>query len=191
VIKDVLDEGRLAKARRGCEIAVREMIGRDPQRVGNRGSHRYSFGSSSAHFGVLDEWCAMIDPPPLMKVLECIFGTADFYSTGAGGGDFNTPGSVEYQHLHSDGGGHPDGPWFRDTKLEYRNDGNRHQVAMDAPENPEYRYQTVNIRDLPVREYMVTANYPIEIRLDSDVGHTAHNGATRYDTLAGLARRWR
>ena len=22
-----------------------------------------------------------------------------------GGGDFNTPGSVEYQHLHSDGGG--------------------------------------------------------------------------------------
>eukprot|EP01050_Picozoa_sp_SAG11_P031956 SAG11_NODE_10156_length_851_cov_0.722074_2_plen_156_part_00 len=37
----------------------------------------------------------------------------------------------------------------------------------------------MNIRDLPVREYLVTANYPIEIRLDSEVGHTPHNGATR------------
>ena len=37
----------------------------------------------------------------------------------------------------------------------------------------------VNIRDLPVREYLVTANYPIEIRAGSDVGHTPHNGATR------------
>ena len=37
----------------------------------------------------------------------------------------------------------------------------------------------MNIRDLPVREYLVTANYPIEIRAGSDVGHTPHNGATR------------
>lgn len=29
------------------------------------------------------------------------------------------------------------------------------------------------------REHQVTANYPMEIRLDSSVGHTAHNGATR------------
>ena len=117
-----------------------------------------------------------------------------------------------------DGGGHPDGPWFKDTKLEYHNDGNRKLVALDAPEDPELRYQTcdppsavaqfcrtcsnllqnaqsvrrlnnrtepalcacsVNIRDLPVREYLVTANYPIEIRAGSDVGHTPHNGATR------------
>ena len=30
-----------------------------------------------------------------------------------------------------------------------------------------------------MREYLVTANYPIEIRAGSDVGHTPHNGATR------------
>jgi hypothetical protein len=177
----VLDPERLARARRGCEIAIREMVGRDPLRVGNRGSHRYSFGSACcARFGVLDEWATMIDPPPLMEVLEVVFGTKDFCSTGAGGGDYNTPGSVEYQQLHSDGGGHPDnGAWFQDIKLEHHNDGNRSLVPLDAPENPEFRYQTVNIRDLPVREYLVTANYPIEIRLDSDVGHTPHNGATR------------
>ena len=49
-----------------------------------------SFGSSSAHFGLQDEWAAMIDPPPLMEVLEAIFGTKDFCSTGAGGGDYNS-----------------------------------------------------------------------------------------------------
>ena len=188
-----------------------------------------SFGSSSAHFGLQDEWAAMIDPPPLMEVLEAIFGTKDFCSTGAGGGDYNSeckqrlpsqpffqrgcltqpllttaPGvrapllvprptslsfspflpsacslpapltaglrarfqSVEYQNLHSvsdircreslgvssihnhalcprqDGGGHPDGPWFKDTKIEYHNDGNRKLVALEAPEDPELRYQT-------------------------------------------------
>ena len=31
-VKDVLDAERLAKIRRGCEIAVREMVGRDPDR---------------------------------------------------------------------------------------------------------------------------------------------------------------
>ena len=49
-----------------------------------------SFGSSSAHFGLQDEWAAMIDPPPLMEVLEAVFGTKDFCSTGAGGGDYNS-----------------------------------------------------------------------------------------------------
>ena len=43
MVKDVLDEERLAKIRRGCEIAIRELVGRDPERSGNRGSHRYSF----------------------------------------------------------------------------------------------------------------------------------------------------
>jgi hypothetical protein len=90
------------------------------------------------------------------------------------------PGSVEYQHLHSDGGGGSKGPGtYPDVKLEYRNDGNRYQVAVDAAENPAYRYQVVNVRDLPVREHSVTCNYPMEICKDSEVGHTAHNGATR------------
>jgi hypothetical protein len=35
------------------------------------------------------------------------------------------------------------------------------------------------MRDVPVREHHVTANFPLEICLDSDVGHTAYNGVTR------------
>ena len=92
--------------------------------------------------------------------MEAIFGTKDFVNTsGAGGGDFNTPGSTEYQHLHSDGGGGNKGPdTYPDVKMEYRNDGTRHRLALDAPENPEYRYQIMNTRDLPVREWFVTTN---------------------------------
>ena len=95
-----------------------------------------------------------------MEIMEAVFGTKDFVNTsGAGGGDFNTPGSTEYQHLHSDGGGGDKGPdTYPDVKMEYRNDGTRHRLALDAPEDPDYRYQIMNTRDLPVREWFVTAN---------------------------------
>ena len=192
VVKDILDGQRLETIRRGCEIAIREMVGRDPGRSGNRGSHRYSFGSAPVHFGLQDLWSVLIDPPPLMEIMEAIFGTKDFVThSGSGGGDYNVPGSVEYQRLHSDGaGGGQDGRNGRypDVKLEYLPDGqtfgdwpgaNRRTVAVDAPEDPACRYEVVNSRDLPVREYAVTVNYPMEIRKGSEIGHTAYNGATR------------
>ena len=138
--------------------------------------------------------------------MEVIFGSKEFTpGSGSGGSDFNTPGSVEYQHLHSDGGG--DGGLYPDVLMEYRNDGTRHKVAegrrsptdrssggedrgscgtvppgvvndviTQYPKNPDYRYQVINARDVPLRESGVTANYPIEICFDSDVGHTAYNG---------------
>lgn len=112
---------------------------------------------------------------------KVIFGTKEFTAgSGAGGGDFNTPGSTEYQQLHSDGGGGDKGPdTYPDVKFEYRNDGSRHLVDLEAEEDPEKRYQVVNMRDVPLRESSVTANYPMEICFDSDVGHTPFNGATR------------
>ena len=58
--------------------------------------------------------------------------------------------------------------------MEYHNDGTRRKVALDAEEDPELRYEVINVRDLPVREHFVTANYPMEICLDSEVGHTAY-----------------
>jgi hypothetical protein len=188
VVKDVLDTHRLSTIRRGAEMAIREMVGRDEMRVGNRGSHRYSFGSAPASFGFQDYWSVLIDPPVLMEVMEAIFGTKDFVTnTGSGGGDYNVPGSVEYQNLHSDSGGLPNSQ-YHDTKLEYLPegqvfgpwpDGNRRRVDVDAPEDPANTYETVNGRDVPAREHSVTVNYPFEVRADSTVGHTAYNGATR------------
>jgi hypothetical protein len=188
VVKDVLDERRLSTIRRGAEMAIREMVGRDELRVGNRGSHRYSFGAAPASFGFQDYWSVLIDPPALMEVMEAIFGTKDFVTnSGSGGGDYNVPGSVEYQPLHSDSGGLPQSQ-YHDTKLEYLPqgqefgpwpDGNRRRVALDAPEDPANTYEVVNGRDVPAREHTVTVNYPFEVCAGSTIGHTAFNGATR------------
>ena len=98
------------------------------------------------------------------------------------------------EHLHSDGGGGDRGPdTYMDLKLEYQPDGSRRKVDLDAPEDPALRYeaspltphdpalllypllmvaglvQVVNMRDMPVREHHVTANFPLEILKDSDV----------------------
>ena len=94
--------------------------------------------------------------------------------------------SITSRHLHSDGGGGSKGPdTYPDVLFEYRNDGNRWEVARGDDgiaayeKKPEFRYQVINYRDVPLREARVTANYPMEICLDSEVGHTAFNGATR------------
>ena len=92
VVKDVLDQERLSKIRRGAEIAIREMVGRDPDRSGNRGSHRYSFGSAPAHFGLQEYWSVLIDPPVLSEVLTAVFGTPDYITGSVSScGDYNVP----------------------------------------------------------------------------------------------------
>ena len=57
--------------------------------------------------------------------------------------------------------------------------GRRVKVDPEAPEDPTKKYEMKYMRELPVREHHVTANYPLEIYKDSDVGHTAFNGVTR------------
>ena len=42
-----------------------------------------------------------------------------------------------------DGGGGDLPGTYPDIKMEYRNDGNRYKVALDAEENPEFRYQVI------------------------------------------------
>ena len=102
MVSKVLDEQRLATIRRGCAETIREMVARDPQSAGNRGSHRYTFGTAPAHFGHQLEWATLIDPPRTLAVLSAIFGSDDFHQTAsASGGDFVLPGCCEYQHLHS------------------------------------------------------------------------------------------
>ena len=45
IVKNVLDAERLAKIRAGLEPVIRKVVELDPERLGNRGSHRYSFGN--------------------------------------------------------------------------------------------------------------------------------------------------
>ena len=52
--------------------------------------------SSRWLFTLQDYWSVLLDPPAVMEIMEAIFGTKDFVNnSGAGGGDFNTPGSTE------------------------------------------------------------------------------------------------
>ena len=87
VVKDVLDEARLATVRAGVERVVREIIARDPDRLGNRGSHRYSIGSAAEAFGETAAWSALVDPPPLLEVMAAVFGDEELQCGGCTGGE--------------------------------------------------------------------------------------------------------
>lgn len=119
VVRDVLTPAQVEFLRAGCEAVVEEIVALDPDRLGNRGSHRYSFGSSSVTGGLLHrpEWQMLIDLPTLTPLVTAIFGSPHYVVRGAGG-DFCLPGAVSYQPLHSDLGDHPAG--FTDRRGHLR-----------------------------------------------------------------------
>jgi hypothetical protein len=95
IVANVLDDARLATIRQGCADTIREMVALDPEMAGNRGSHRYTFGTAPAHFGHHAAWATLIDPPRAMAVIAAIFGSEDFHQTSsASGGDFVLPGTT-------------------------------------------------------------------------------------------------
>eukprot|EP01043_Picozoa_sp_COSAG02_P000187 COSAG02_NODE_3_length_74588_cov_108.368430_26_plen_364_part_00 len=149
VIKDVLDEVRLRTVREGVERVVRQIVARDPDRLGNRGSHRYTFANAVAAFGEEAAWAPLVDPPALMEVLAHIFGGEDFVCGGCGGGDFCLPGALDFQHLHSDGAAQQDGR-YGDVKLGVRADGSMfHHHNLDAPEVDGCTYGACGSPNLP------------------------------------------
>lgn len=99
IVANVLDDARLATIRQGCADTIREMVALDPEMAGNRGSHRYTFGTAPAHFGHHAAWATLIDPPRAMAVIAAIFGSEDFHQTSsASGGDFVLPGTTLTRH---------------------------------------------------------------------------------------------
>jgi ectoine hydroxylase-related dioxygenase (phytanoyl-CoA dioxygenase family) len=105
VVRDALDAEQVEFLRAGVDDAVAQIVALDPDRSGNRGSRRYSFGGSSSTRSMLHrpEWQMLIDLPTIEPILTAIFGSPD-YAVRAASGDFCLPGAVEYQPLHSDVG---------------------------------------------------------------------------------------
>ena len=97
---NALSPERVETVRQGCDAVARRILEHDPQRHGDRGSHRYCFGPAPAHFGALASWIPMVDPPKTLEALAAIFGSEDFRCENVGG-DFILPGGVDYQDLHS------------------------------------------------------------------------------------------
>ena len=110
VVRDALDEERLALFREGCARRLREILshpGRDGRKYmaeTGRLPHRYCYGTTSASRQMMHDpaWTAMIDLPTTTPILTEIFATDDYLVWG-GGGDLSLPGAMEYQHLHTDG----------------------------------------------------------------------------------------
>ena len=107
VIENVLNSEQLSFLREGVDREIHNILELDKDRIGNRGSHRYSFGGASltGHQVHNPEWSMLIDLPTITPILTALFGSIDYISRG-GGGDFCLPGAVNYQPLHSDMGDH-------------------------------------------------------------------------------------
>lgn len=103
VVRDALTIDQLAFLRSGVDHAVAEILALDPERNGNRGSHRYSFGGSSRTRSMLHrpEWQMLVDLPTVTPIVTAIFESSD-YLLRAASGDFCLPGAANYQPLHSD-----------------------------------------------------------------------------------------
>ena len=102
-VQNVLTTTQVETLRRGVLEVVDEIIALDADRLGNRGSHRYSFGGSSRTRSMLHrpEWQMLIDLPTVLPLLDAIFASRA-YMLRAASGDFCLPGATEYQPLHSD-----------------------------------------------------------------------------------------
>ncbi len=105
VVADVLDSEQIDFLRAGCDEVVDQVLALDPDRKGNRGSHRYSFGAVSTTRSQLHrpEWQMLIDLPRVTPIISALFGTADYLLRSASG-DVCLPGAYRYQPLHSDMG---------------------------------------------------------------------------------------
>ena len=103
VVRDALSPDQLAFLRSDVDDAVREILALDPDRKGNRGSHRYSFGGSSLTRSMLHRpaWQMLLDLPTVTPIVAAIFQSSDYMLRSASG-DFCLPGAIEYQPLHSD-----------------------------------------------------------------------------------------
>ncbi len=152
VVAEVLTADQVDYLRAGCDEVVSELQAVDPDGHGNRGSHRYSFGSASTTRSQIHrpQWQMLLDLPTLMPIIAAIFGRDDYVMRGAGG-DMCLPGAHRYQPLHSD-------------LSDWRS---AEQTPSSTFHDPTGR---VSIRDLPCPH--VCVNF---LTVDA----TAINGATR------------
>jgi len=158
-VRNLLTAEQLGFIRNGCDRVIAEIMSLDEARAGNRGSHRYSFGSSSltGQMSHHPEWAMLLDLPKLDAILTAIFNSEDYISRGAGG-DFCLPGAVSYQPLHSDMGDYREYTDPKSGEVIYKSGSFQDQRGI------------LTYRDLPCP--FVACNFPM-------VDFTPINGPTR------------
>lgn len=85
-----------------AEEVARQMLSLDPQRLGNRGPRRYSFGGASQYMHIMhvQPWAELLDLSAVHILLQAIW--PEGYLAAGGGGDFVLASTDTYQSLHID-----------------------------------------------------------------------------------------
>jgi len=98
----VLDGAQLQELRFAATAAAEAMLASDPERKGNRGPRRYSYGGASPLLHVMNvhPWSQLVDLKPIHQILAFIF--PDGFLAAGGGGDFVLGETDTYQSLHTD-----------------------------------------------------------------------------------------
>jgi len=103
VIENILNDDQIAQLNEGCDSVINEVVALDPERSGNRGIGRYSFGGCSLTRSQLHRsaWQMLLEIRTASDVLDALFGSTQ-YALRAASGDFCLPSTETYQRLHSD-----------------------------------------------------------------------------------------
>ena len=156
VLRQVLHDPLLKALRQSCLKAAEDLLLHDPQRVGNRGPRRYSWGgaSTSHHMVHLRPWAQLLDIDPVVKVLEAIF---DEYVAIGGGGDFVLGHTDSHQRLHVD------------LQLEAMYESTRPAAVV-----ANFVVSEISCEDGPMRLVPKTQNIPLASQLGKDWGYATH-----------------
>lgn len=95
-VQDALTDAQFETMKDAAHRVVKEQTEAIALEEANRGYARYSFGSQTHH----PEWAMLIDLPTTLPIIEKIFGS-DLFTSSGGGGDYSLPGA-KIQHLHAD-----------------------------------------------------------------------------------------
>ncbi|MBT4139696.1 MAG: hypothetical protein HOE48_17385 [Candidatus Latescibacteria bacterium] len=111
-IENALTDEQFETIQNGAARVVQEQTEAIALDKANRGFARYSFGSQVHH----PEWAMLCDLPTILPIIEKIFNSNKFISSG-GGGDYSLPGA-KIQHLHVDMPDHINDPQNRVTIMD-------------------------------------------------------------------------
>lgn len=113
-VENVFTQTQFESIKKAAHQVVKEQTEAIALDKANRGFARYSFGSQVHH----PEWAMLCELPTILPIIEAIFGSDKFISSG-GGGDYSLP-DAKIQHLHAD-------------MPDHLNDSQNRVTIMDLP----------------------------------------------------------
>ncbi|CAL1149446.1 unnamed protein product [Cladocopium goreaui] len=105
VLLDAFEQQQRSQLLDKIHEVSKKLLSLDPERLGNRGPRRYSFGGASRTLHMMHKrgWERLLDNEAVHLLLSTYY--EDGFLACGGGGDFVLPNTSTYQSLHLDVGG--------------------------------------------------------------------------------------